>query len=175
MNRILGIVTLVLFAGCSPKVVGIYNSGTLKSIPKSYHVYATDEVESLSEDGQVFDQRLVTIITDDLDAKGLTESSLPDIYISFMISVHSSEETTQTSYSRYDYYRYYNYGYYDPNQFNNRTYKQGVLIIDIKNVNNKLVWQGSKAFKMSSKQSSREELLMACQEIIAGFDPNMVL
>lgn len=175
MSRKLVVAISLVLLGCSPKVVGIYNEGALKTVPKTFHLYATDEVESLSLEEQEFDNKLLSIIREDLNAKGLSESSLPDIYISFIINVHASEETTQNTMSRFDYYRFYNYGYYDPTQFTSRTYKQGVLIIDIKNYDNKLVWQGSKAFKLSSRKSSRNELLIACQEIIAGFDPVKVL
>lgn len=172
MSRILLFLIVGILASCAPKVVGIYNAEVLKSTPKSFHVYSIDEVKSLSEEEQEFDQKLISIITKNLISKGLKESSLPELYVSYMISVHSSEEVKDTNPNRYDpYYRYYNYSYIDPLRIDTRTYKQGVLIIDIKNDDNKLVWQGSKSFKLSSRKSSKEELIVICQEIIALFDP----
>jgi hypothetical protein len=107
----------------------------------------------------------------DLESKGLRPSSLPDIYVSFVINIHTSEETTVDNYSRYDYNRrYYNYGYMNPDFYNTNQYKEGVLIIDIKNADNKLIWQGSKTFKVKSRASLRESLPQICQEIIASFD-----
>lgn len=170
-SRILLSVLVGFLTSCAPKVVGIYNSEVLKSTPTSFHVYSTDEVKALSEEEQEFDQKLTSVIVKNLLSKGLIESSLPDLYISYMISVHSSEETNEANPNRYDRYRYNNYSYNDPMRMDTRSYKQGVLIIDIKNDDNKLVWQGSMSFKLSSKKSSKEELLLTCQEIIGSFEP----
>lgn len=173
MNRFGMILIFLLLASCSPNVVGIYNPGSLKSTPTSYHVYSSDEIELRSEKEQEFDQKLVNIIAQNLDSKGLENSSLPDIYISFIINVHSTEETQQTNYNSYD-YRYNNNRYYDPYRYESQSYKQGVLIIDVKNADNKLVWQGSGSFKLSAKKSSREELLARCLEIISSYDPKKI-
>ena len=163
---------LLILAGCATNVVGIYNPGSLSSVPSTFHVFSPDEEDSSSPQKQKIDQQFVDIITAGLEARGLNKSSLPDIYVSFMINVHTSEDLNQNNINPYDYrYRYYNYGYYDPNRFNSQSYKEGVFIIDIRNADNKLVWQGSKSFKLSARRSSTEELLVACREIIADFDP----
>lgn len=166
---------LLLLAGCASKVVGIYNSGSLPRTPNSFHVYFPDEEESLSIERQKFDQELAEIIVTGLEGKGLKESSLPDLYVSFMISIHTTEETNQNNMSPFDYrYRYNNYGMYDPMRFDSQSYKEGVLIVDFKNADNILVWQGSKSFKLSARRSSTEELLTSCREIIAAFEPAKV-
>lgn len=162
---------IFLLAGCSSNVVGIYNAGSMPRKPASFHVYFPDEEESLSAERQKLDLDLAKIIISGLKGKGLSESSIPDLYVSFIISIHTTEETNQTNLSPYDYrYRYNNYGMYDPVRFDSQSYKQGVLIIDIKNADNILVWQGSKSFKLSARKSSTEELLTACQEIITAFE-----
>ena len=170
-SKIAFLAVLLFLSACSAKVIGIYNLEVVKTVPKTFHIYLPDELKSLSEQEKETDQKLAAIIRQDLLSKELKESSIPDLYISYIINVHSSQEINQPSYSRYDYYRYYNYGYYDPSRLNTKTYKQGVVIIDIRNQENKLVWQGSKSFKLSSKKNSRDELNTIFQEIIASFNP----
>ena len=166
---------IIFLAACSTKVVGIYNSGSLSAPPKSFHVYFPEEEESFSKERQKLDQQLVEIIFAELESRQLKKSSLPDLYVSFIISVHTSEEINENNMNPYDYrYRNYNYGYYDPYRFNSRSYKEGVFIIDIRNSDNKLVWQGSKSFKLNAKNSSSEELIATCREVIASFDPGQV-
>lgn len=167
------IISFLIMTSCSSRVVGIYNPGSLSGKPQSFHVYTTDRKGENTLEKEKFDRQIINIISENLVAKGLKKSSLPDLYVSFIISVHSSEELNQTAYSPFD-YRFNYYGYYDPMRFNSRTYKQGVLIIDIRNADNKLVWQGSKSFKLSARNSSTEELLISCREIIAEFDPEQV-
>ena len=164
------ILGLLFLAACSSRVVGIYNPGSLASKPQSFHVYSSDRDRENLPEKEKFDQQLIDIISESLTAKGLQKSSLPDLYVSFIINVHSTEELNQTAFSPYD-YRFRYYGYYDPMRFNSQTYKQGVLIIDIRNADNNLVWQGSKTFKLSARHSSTEELLASCREIITEFDP----
>lgn len=170
------VITLcLLLAGCAAKVVGIYNPGSLKATPKTYHVYFPEAEDSFSPERQQLDQQLVDIITQGLANKNLKLSSLPDLYVSFIISVHTTEEFNQNNLNPFDMrYRYYNYGFYDPSLINSQAYKEGVFIIDIKNGENKLVWQGSKSFKLNARKSSSEELLQSCREIIAAFDPALV-
>ena len=168
----LAIPVLLFMASCSSQVVGIYNPGSLTRPPQSFHVLVDHKDSNVSAEQQQFDERLIDIITSSLESKGLKQSSLPDLYVSFIISVHSSEEINETAYSPYDYrFRYYNY--YDPTRFNSRTYKEGILIIDIRNLDNQLVWQGSKSFKLSARNSSTDELITSCREIIAEFDPQL--
>ena len=56
--------------------------------------------------------------------------------------------------------------------YSTQSYKTGVFIVDIKNSRGKLVWQGSKTFKLKSKQSVQATLPEICQEVIAAFDIN---
>lgn len=168
----IGVLFLVIISSCSPQVVGIYNPGSLSATPRSFHVYYPEEETSFSPERKAFDKQLGDILTEVLEEKGLSQSSIPDLYVSFIISVHATEDFNQNNISPYDYrYRYSNFGYYDPNRVSSRSYKEGVLIVDVKNGDNKLVWQGSKSFKLNAKRSSTEELLTYCREIIASFDP----
>lgn len=161
---------VILLAGCSPKVASIYNTASIKSKPQSFYINPLDQLQTKAEGEVNLSYQLETIVQENLESKGLKPSSLPDIYVSFVINIYTSEETTVNDYNRYNYNRYNNYGYMDPNFFNTNQYKEGVLIIDIKNADDKLVWQGSKTFKVKSRASVKETLPELCREIIATFD-----
>lgn len=152
---------------CAPKVVGIYNPNQLKAKPKTFYVYGIEELKSLSEQEQKLNTQLVEIISTDLTRKGLKQSALADIYISFIINVHSSQESREQPMNYFD-YRYNNYLF--PTNISTQNYKEGVFIIDIRNQDNKLVWQGNKTFKLSSRESVREILPELCEEVINSFD-----
>ena len=157
--------------GCAPQVVGIYNSDQVKIEPKTFYVYGIEDVKSLSDAEKQLNKRLVDIINDDLEMKGLKKSSLADIYVSFMVNVHTSQETRETPINSYN-YRYYNYNYLNPYNSSTQNYKEGVFIIDVKNQDNKLVWQGNKTFKLKSRDSVQEVLPVICAEVINSFDLN---
>jgi hypothetical protein len=159
------LVVISVLVSCATKVVGIYNPEVAQTKPKTYGVYAVDDYASISEDNKKLDNRLQSIIGKDLELKGLKESALPDIYVSYIISIHTSSETRQDEYNTYNRYNY-NSPY---NQYTTRNYKEGVLIIDVRNEDQKLIWQGSKAFKVGSKQSIGELLPGICNEIIAVY------
>ena len=53
-----------------------------------------------------------------------------------------------------------------------QNYKEGVLIIDVKNNDGRLIWQGSKTFKTRSKHNISESLPEICREVITAYDLN---
>ena len=154
-----------LLTNCSTKVVGIYNYNVTHKKPDTFLVYSAGEYTSLSPDNEDLDSQLQQIISNSLLLKGLKNSSIPDIYVSYIISVNTSSETQRNNNSPYTRY-YYDYSY----NYSTRNYKEGVLIIDIKNDDNKLIWQGSKTFKVKSKQSVEELLPEICREIMTAYN-----
>ena len=156
-----------LATGCATKVVSIYNDAIANGQPSSFLLYSANDKHSLSEDNQALDNQLQTIISKGLELKGLKSSALPDIYVSYIINIHTSSNTQKDNYSSY--YRY-NYDYNYPYNYTTRNYKEGLLIIDIRNDDNKLIWQGSKTFKIRSKQSVNQLLTEICREIIATYN-----
>lgn len=159
------ILFIFLLTGCATKVVSIYNYDIANKKPGTFWVHPISEYASLSADNQKLDNKLQAIINNSLVLKGLKESALPDIYISYIVNVHTSSETRQDSYNPYN---RYNYNYYS--SYSTRNYKEGVLIIDVKNDNGKLIWQGSKTFKIRSKESIEELLPEICREIITTYN-----
>lgn len=169
------IIMLMVLGACAQKVVGIYNPGTLKKKPQTFYVYPLEEVNDTTTNAQrQLDSTLVKTIDHALKAKGLTTGSLPDLYISFMINVHTGtdESNNNQNYYPYNSYRYYDYRYTDPFYYqSSKSYKEGIFIIEVRNEDNKLVWQGSKTFRIRAKESLIEVLPPIGQEIIDIYNP----
>jgi len=159
------VIFIYLLSGCATKVVSIYNYDIANNKPNTFLIIPASESASLSDDNKKLDKNLHAIISNGLELKGLKNSAIPDLYVSYIISVHTSSETQQDNYSRYN--RYY---YSDPFNYSTRNYKEGVLIIDVKNDDGKLIWQGSKTFRIRSKQSVEELLPEICLEIITAYN-----
>lgn len=168
MNNIsLFIISAVfLLSSCATKVASIYNQDVNVAGFHSFLVKLPASKSSLSEENKFLDDRLQQLITVSLVNKGLTTSSLPDLYVSYFINVYSTSETSNNNYGS----PYLPYSYY-PNSFDytTRTYKTGVFIIDIKDSKGMLVWQGSKSFKFRSKQPVSEVVTNVCREVIEAF------
>jgi hypothetical protein len=161
-----------LITGCAPKVVGIYNDSAFKKNQRTFIVLNPKRDNSLPGEKKLLDDRLNDIITTSLENKGLKTSSLPDLYVSYMASVYNTSETTSNNNNYNNPYSRNNYMYQSPYDYSTTSYKTGVFIIDIKNSQNKLVWQGSKTFKLKSKQSVQATLPEICREVIMAFDIN---
>lgn len=167
--KLLPIVILFL-TGCSPRVVGIYNDGVGRNA-KTFMILLPEKKSELSDENIRLVEEVQEIINNSLLNKGLEPSRLPDLYLSYMINVHTASDTQPDNYNynRFNYYNYYsNNPYYG---FSSRTYKEGVFIIDIRNADNLLVWQGSREFKLRSRESIPDVLPEICQEVIAEFNP----
>jgi hypothetical protein len=159
---------LWLTTSCASKVVGIYNTSASDKNFKTFLVQSPQKNGSLTKENELLDKRLQDIISTSLENKGLTTSSLPDLYVSYMMSVYSTSETTNNNYNS-PYYRN-NYMYPSSYDYTTHTYRTGVYIIDIKNTRGKLIWQGSKTFKLKSKQSVQATLPEICREIMDAFE-----
>ena len=159
------VIFIFLLSGCATNVVSIYNYDIANIKPNTFLILPANEPASLSAENKKLDSQLQTIINNGLEFKGLKNSAIPDLYVSYIINVHTSSETQEDNYSRSNRY-YYSYPY----NYSTRNYKEGVLIIDVKNDDGKLIWQGSKTFKIRSKQSVEELLPEICQEIIATYN-----
>ena len=170
-NSIL-IIFILIITGCAPKVVGIYNDGAFNKNLRTFIVSNPNGEYSSSDEKMLLDNRLNDIITTSLENKGLRTSSLPDLYVTYMTSVYNTSETTTNNYNYGNPYSRSNYRYQNPYDYSTTSYKTGVFIIDIKNSQNKLVWQGSKTFKLKSKQSVQASLPEICQEVIGAYDNN---
>lgn len=153
------LVCILLQYGCGTKVVSIYNIDHNRKTPSTYQIITQRESSYLSAENKKLDSLLQTIIQKGLIAKGLDSSSIPDIYVSYLINVYASSETTRNN-------NMYNYTYPSSFNYTTRNYKEGVLIIDIIDEDRILIWQGSKTFKLRSRLSVHDILPDICKEII---------
>lgn len=161
--------SLWLGTGCATKVASIYNYSAADGDFKTFLVVAPEEKDSQTPENKLFDQRLQAILTTSLENKGLQTSSLPDLYVSYAVSVYNTSETTSNFNNPYG-YNYYNRYYYPSNfDYTTRTYKTGVFLINIKNARGKLIWQGSKTFRLKSKESVQARIPEICREVIGAF------
>ena len=85
------VILSLLLTSCATKVVSIYNYDAAKSKPTTYLLRAS-ETDSLSDDKKKLDDELFAVIKEGLAQKGLKPSALPDLYISYIINVHTSSE-----------------------------------------------------------------------------------
>ncbi len=157
--------------GCSEQVLTFYNQSLANEAYRSFMVTAPEEDNEMPPQAALLDKQLRAIITTDLLNKGFAESALPDLYVSYFVSTQATTETTSSRANPYGYPYSYGYGYpYSPYDYNTTTreYKTGVLVIEIKNAAGKLVWQGSKAFKVRSKETLAAVLPAVCKEIMAA-------
>ncbi len=156
--------------GCSEQVLTFYNQSLANEAYRSFTVTVPEDTE-MPPQAALLDKQLRDIITTALLNKGFAESALPDLYVSYFVSTQTTSETTSGRPGPYGYPYSYGYGYpYSPYDYNTTTreYKTGVLVIEIKNAAGKLVWQGSKAFKVRSKETLAAVLPAVCQEIMAA-------
>ena len=103
---------IIFLLGCSPRVVGIYNEGVGKNA-KTFMILLPDKKTELTEENIRLDEQLQEIIKNSLGDKGLEPSRLPDLYLSYMINVHTASDTQHDNYNfnRFNYYNYY-YNYH---------------------------------------------------------------
>jgi hypothetical protein len=164
VKHFLFIMLPLLFTGCAATVVSIYNSDIGNNQPTTYLLQALEE-DSLSEENKKLNDELIAVINKSFQQKGLKPSALPDLYISYLISVHTSSETQRNNYNS-NYSNYYN----PSSNYSTNNYKEGVLIIDVKNSDSKLVWQGSKTIKVRSRHYVGEYLPEVCREILTYYN-----
>lgn len=167
MKRIVLITLLALFSGCSTKVISFYVEDEPKIEFDTFSFYKR-EVSELNEEQSKLDSLLQLTIENTLIEKGYTKSYPSDVYIGFSITTGTSS-TTQSPYDiRYPNYspynRYGNYYYTTTTQ-----YKEGVFLIELYNRDDKLIWQGSKTFKVRSSVPIKDMLLQNATEIMSVF------
>ena len=136
MKNSLLILTLWFLAGCATNVASIYNYEVAKKKPATFLLHHS-EYDTLSTDNKNLDNELFAIINKNLKQVGLKQSALPDLYVSYIIKVHTSTESPRNN--NYNYANRFN----SPHNYSTQNYKEGVLIIDIKNNDGRLIWQGS--------------------------------
>ena len=165
MKNSLLIILIWLSASCATKVVSTDNFSIAPKEPLTFLIHPADNYASLSAGNKKLDLELQQVLTDGLIKKGLIVAAEPDLYVEYLVNVYSSPEVRSD----------YNYPYCGSNFMYPKTYtvvnnKEGVLIIDLKNNQGEIVWQGTKPFNIISIQEVQEMLPDICRKIIRTYN-----
>lgn len=157
------VVSIFLFARCTAsKVVSFYIEDENNIHFQTFSFYKRD-IKNLSPEQARLDSLLEQTITEGLKAKGYSKRYPSDVYVSLSIT---SSNTSSSDVNSPSYYRRTYYPYYDVNI---TQYKEGVFLIEIHNQNDKLIWQGSKTFKVRNSKDTNQLLLQYASEIVGSF------
>ena len=163
-------VWIILLMACGgTRVVSFYNPTYERNKYKSFTIRENYDHDKLSREHQKLDSLILDEVRKGFLSLGYKESSLPDLYVTFQINLNTTSET----HTERNYYSGYNYYGYSPYPYNIYTtnYKEGVVILEVRNDNNKLVWQGSKDFKVKKGKETSELLIETIGEIARSFKP----
>lgn len=166
MKRIYSfLVILLILGGCSAtKVISFYVEDE-SNIDFSTFSFYKRETGKLNKEQLQLDSLLETTIANKLIEKGYKKAYPSDVYISFQITTGSTSSSQMNNpyYGSRRYYPYYNYN------VSVTQYKEGVLLVELRNNDDKLIWQGSKTFKVRSSNEIKQLLLQNASEIIQAF------
>ena len=153
-----------LSASCATKVVSTDNFSVAPVEPKTFLIKPAYNYASLSAENQRLDERLHQIIETGLIKKGLVIAPEPDYYVSYLVNVYLSSEVHNDNN-----YPYCGFDFMYPHYYSAAEYAEGVLIIDLKNHADELVWQGIKQFDLTSIQEAQDMLPNICHKIIKTY------
>ena len=164
-------VALLLLAGCTTsKVVSFHNDEFELSTIKTFALRATYDRAKLTSTQQQTDSVLLAILLNQMTFRGYEPSHSPDVFVSYKVSLSSSSESrVDDTYNSRRYYQ--SRRNYQPFEYGVTTYNytEGLVLVEVKNPAGKLIWQGSKDFKVKKKVSTREILVQTIREIIASY------
>ena len=179
MKKLIQLIFFVLLSACSSHVISFYVVDESDINYTTFSFYARDRQSKINQKVKL-DSLIENVITGQLLKKGYTHTSPSDIYISYKIM---SDKT----------YKNHNNNQYNPLSQNGLRYptgfppnynnslnngyvterKEGVLIVDLYNKNDKLIWQGSKAFKVRKSIDTKELLIQYGKEVISAYKSNL--
>ena len=171
MIRVSFLGLLLIAASCSTsKVVSYTNDESGIARAKSFGLIRSNKKENLNSDQDKMDSVMLNTMKEELVRLGYQPSGSPNLFFEYSVVLNTSSE------SRVNQPNYYDRRYYYPYSYNynvtNYEYREGVVIVEAKKTNGKLVWQGSLSFKVSNKKASTRELLLnTLREVTASFPP----
>ncbi|MEQ9468116.1 MAG: DUF4136 domain-containing protein [Ekhidna sp.] len=151
-------ITLIVLTGCSPKVVSYLNP---KAKFKTYETYRLvsaklDSKNVTPENTLVFDH-IKENIHSQMKTRGYQLSNVtPDLTLRYEVT---SSTRVENNTSQNNFYSYPGY------QITTRTIYESVLMVELLDTNNKLVWQGS----YDLRQQRKEKKVPAAIEKAVGY------
>ena len=159
---------LVLVLSCSSgRVVSYLSEGYNIGRLNTFALRAYKDQDKLTPEQHQMDSMLLEVMMSQMVFRGYEPSVSPDMFVSYEVVLNaSSQSRVNDQYSPYS-SRNNNYPY--NYRVTTTNYLEGVMIVEVKSPNGKLIWQGSKDFKTGKKISTREILIQSMREIIATF------
>ncbi len=179
MRSIIYILTILFISACAPKTLSFYVMDESNINYTTFSFYARDR-QNLIEQKAKLDSLIENVITSQLLNKGYTHTSPSEMYVSYKIMTDKTYKNQNSN--GYDpsapngvgYPRNYSSNY--NNQMNNNYVverKEGVFMIDLYDNNDKLIWQGTKAYKVGKSTDIRALLISHIGLILADFKSNL--
>ena len=163
ISAILIMATLLFFTSCiSSKVISFYVIDDVDLNFQTFSFYRR-EVSKLNTEYIEVDKKIQHSIETELINKGCKKANPSDVYISFKITTETniSNQINRPSNYYQGYSPYYN--------ISTSQYKEGVMVFEFWSDNDKLLWQGSKTFKVRKSQELKELLVQYAMEITSSF------
>ena len=164
MRTIYAIILLGILGACSSSVKSFYVVDEDKIDFDTFSFYALNN-ENLRPKQRRLDRLIEMTIYQVLTEKGFTQKNYPDTYISYKISLGTS---ATSNIDRHQPYRSY---YYPEYNISTTQYKEGLLLIELYTKDDRLLWQGSKTFKVGKSKNTELLLLEMAKEVISAFKP----
>lgn len=165
MKQLIQFLILSIISSCSSsRVVSFYVIDEDKIEFDTFSFYARNN-KNLRPQQQELDSLIEQTIYTELVRKGYTKKNYSDVYLSYKIALGTSSSSNINQHQNYTSYYYPNYN------VNTTHYKEGVLLIEFYSNNDKLIWQGSKSFKVGKSKNTKALLLQYALEITNSFKP----
>jgi len=170
MKGIIYTIIAFLLTACSSHVISFYVVDE-PAIQFEYFSFYDRDTEKLRPQQKSLDSLIELSISNVLVSKGFKEQRSSDVYVSYSITLG----TSSTSNVDNQHFRPYSNRAFSRYNYNVTTtnYKEGVLLIELWSKEEKLLWQGSKSFKVRKSINTRELLVSYATEITASFKPNL--
>ena len=157
---------ILIITGCNTfKVISYQTPGTDFGLFSSYLVENPLQRKDAPKQNYAGYEDLEAAIKLNMDSRGYTESKSPDLVLRYRVIIDPKVEYRNTN-------RYNRYNYNFPSYYNldERTYNEGILLIEFRNSNTrKVVWQGSLDLKVNKRKRSKEVVLESVSTIFEQY------
>lgn len=163
MKLISYLIILVFLNSCSSSTISFYVVDESSIEFETFSFYAREKLNSKKIE---LDSLVESLITTQLVTKGYKKSYPSEMYLSYKII---SDKTYKTHTDTNNYLGPSNYNNATPNYYYVTERKEGVFMIEMFNQEDKLLWQGSKAFKVNNSTDTKVLLEKYIEKIMASF------
>jgi len=161
----------IFITGCGGSKVVSFLNDEFSFQEKSTYVLVRNgkRSDSLSDEHKYLDSLMINAINSQMALHGFSKDNRPDLLVYYDVIVNTAtEQRMVNNYNRYNRYdRYDNYYY---NRVSTTQFREGLLLIEIKDRKGKLAWQGSIDIRASKKRKSEDIFSQAIADIFNNFE-----